>query len=248
MHRWSVLLVFLAAVVGCNSATRTPTLAPAPAPTTIPSAVLEPTETPTLESTETPILEPTETPPSTPATGTPEASATQASTQAPTVRPVRAASPTTGAQYKYQAPAPLGPSRPTMYKNGGDIPFTYASVGPLAANQCYLLHVEMVNPNFNPGNRGDDFLDKDHCGDLSATGKRLLFTLYRGSYRAAPNYGTILSEALALAPLSPSQLLKVTWYVRLVQNNGLSADQVHYQVVPLSLPSAVLDFDFEPPG
>ncbi len=158
----------------------------------------------------------------------------------------RVASTVTKPAYKFPAPVLLGPSRPTVFKDGNSIKFTYASVGRLAANQCYLFHVEMINPNVNPGNRGDDFLDKDHCGDQSVSGRPLSFTLNNGKFRNAPNYGTILPQARDLAPLAPKQVLRVTWYIRVVQNNGLSSDNVHYQVIPLSAPSAVLDFDFEP--
>ncbi len=228
MRRWMMLIALAFATAGCTSPMPPPTVAATSAPTSLPL--------PTQEATAT-LLPPT-------ATGTPEASATD--TPTPTASATRAAPTTAKVQYRYQAPVPLGPSRPTMYKNGNDITFTYAAVGRLASNHCYLLHVDMINPNVNPGNRGDDFLDKSHCGNQSVSGNRLSFILYRGKFGNLPNYGTIMSEAMGLAPLTSTELLRVTWYVRVVQNNGLSTDKVHYRVVPLSPPSAALDFDFEP--
>lgn len=228
MRRWLILLALAIAETGCASPTPTPTVVPTTAPTTLPS--------PTEEASAT-LLAPT-------ATDTPEATETE--TPVSTATATHAAPATSKAQYRYKAPILLSPGRPTMFKNGNDITFTYASVGRLAASHCYMLHVDMINPNVNPGNRGDDFLDKSHCGDQSVSGNRLSFILYRGKFGNLPNYGTIMSEAMQLAPLSSTQLLRVTWYVRLVQNNGLSTDQVHYRVAPLSPDSAVLDFDFEP--
>jgi hypothetical protein len=223
-----MLIALTVAAAGCASPTPTPTLAPTTAPTSFLSPTLEPSAT---------LLPPT-------TTGTPEASATE--TPQPTAGVTRVAPTSVTVQYKYRAPVVVGPTRPTVYKNGNDITFTYEAVGHLAANYCYLLHVDMINPNVNPGNRGDDFLDKDHCADQKVSGTRLSFILYRGKFGNLPNYGTIMSEAMELAPLTSTQLLRVTWFVRVVQNNGLSADKVHYRVVPLSPPSAVLDFDFEP--
>ena len=139
----------------------------------------------------------------------------------------------------------IGPVRPETHKNGDDLIFRFLAVGKLAANQCYLLHVEMVNPNIHPGgNFGDEWLDTAHCGDTSSGDKQLTFTLYRATFHNLPNYGTI--ESQATQGNQPTEMLKVTWNVRVVQNNGLSSDGVHYKVVPLSQPSSTLDFDFRP--
>lgn len=220
-----MVLVSMLAAAGC--APNNPTVAPSPVPTN-PSATSAPTE----------II----------ATITETATAAASEAVHPTPTAQATARPTQKTEYKYDAPIPLGPKRPTIYKDGNDVPFTYSSVGPLPTNVCYLLHVELVNPNVNPGNRGDDFLDKDNCGDQSVAGKRLSFVLYRSKFRNSPNYGTIMAEAVGAARLEPKQVLRMTWFVRVVQNNGISSDNVHYQVSPLSEPSTVLDFDFEPPS
>lgn len=117
-------------------------------------------------------------------------------------------------------------------------------MGSLKPNQCYLFHIELVNPDVNPGNRGDDFLDTANCGDAGPIGKQLNFVLYRGKFTTSPNYGTILAEALALSPNVLA--MKMTWVLRVVQNNGRAADGVHYNTVALSPNSPMVELDFEP--
>ncbi len=101
----------------------------------------------------------------------------------------------------------------------------------------------MSNPNApSAGPFGDDFLDVAHCGDHSPLNTRLRFALLRPKF-GSPTYGTIEQFAQNAAP---TDLLKVQWYVRVVQNNGLSADGVHYNTTPLSPNSATLESDFLP--
>lgn len=147
-------------------------------------------------------------------------------------------------QAQVRAPELLSPKAPTLFKDGNDIKFTYASIGKLAANQCYQLHVEMAVPGLPKGNRGDDFVDVDNCGDTGPAGKDLSFVLYRGKFTNSPNYGTMLAQTLALAP--EAKRLKLTWQVRVVQNNGRAADGVHYNTAPLSPYSPVVELEFEP--
>jgi hypothetical protein len=138
----------------------------------------------------------------------------------------------------------LEPQATALFKDGNDIQFRYASVGKLEPNQCYLVHVELAVPNLAKGNRGDDFLDTEHCGDPGPAGKELTFVLYRGKFTNSPNYGTILIQTHELAP--EARLLKMTWKIRVVQNNGRAADGVHYNTVALSPDSPVVEFDFQP--
>jgi hypothetical protein len=173
-------------------------------------------------------------------------------TVAPTaVPPTPVPQPTLNA-LKYPAVQLLGPSRAAnnQFKDGDDIKFTFQAVGPLAANECYLLHAEMVNPALNAQNNfGDEFLDPNpgqfsaHCGDPSNAGATLAIVLYRGKFKNLPNYGTIEARAVNAAP---TDILKMTWFVQVVQNNGLSDDGVHYNIVRLSPQSSELDFDFKP--
>ena len=94
------------------------------------------------------------------------------------------------------------------------------------------------------GNRGDEFLDIANCGDPGPAGKELSFVLYRGKYTNSPNYGTMLAQTQALAP--DLRKFNMTWSVRVVQQNGLAADGVHYNTVPLSPNSPVIEFEFLP--
>jgi hypothetical protein len=250
MIRWPTLILLAMAVIGCSQTTPTP--APSSTPNS-PVLVRTATEEPSSTALPTEISgAPSDTPEATitaPATITLLPTVTTAAATTSVKAGTTRVATTALVQFKYPAPVPLGPARPTMFKNNNDITFTYGAVGKLQPSECYLVHAEMINPYVaTNNNRGDDYLDPStsHCGDQSVSGKPLSFVLYRGRFRTSPNYGTILSEALALATPGPKEYFKMTWYVQVVQNNGLSPDGVHYETIPLSPPSAVLDFDFEP--
>lgn len=224
MKRWLAVQVVL--ILASCSTTPTPTPTPNPPPSTVllSTVVPIPTLLPTVTLAPTlPIDIPTATP------------------VAPRTPPPASAIPSART---FSAPVPVEPNRPALFKDGNDIRFTYEAVGRLQAAQCYLLHVEMVNPGIRAGNRGDDFIDVDNCGDAGPGGKRLAFVLYRGRFRNSPNYGTILQQALGLSP--EVKLLQMTWSVMVVQNNGRASDGVHYKTVPLSPASPTLEFDFQP--
>lgn len=168
-----------------------------------------------------------------------------AETAAPTAAPTQAAAgPSRPPATRLAAPVPIEPKAPTVFKDGNDIKFVYASVGRLEPDQCYLLHIEMAVPNLEKGNRGDEFLDRANCGDQGPAGKELTFVLYRGKFTNSPNYGTILAQMNDLAP--EARLLKMTWTVRVVQNNGPANDGVHFNTVALSPNSPLVEFDFQP--
>lgn len=215
-----ILLACLALAACSSQPTPTP---PRPSPTVLVATVVPiPTLVPTANVPPSPLPSPS-----------PAATASRApaaATAAPAVR--------------FPAPNPVEPKPPTLFKDGNDIKFVYSSVGRLEANQCYLLHIELVNPAVNPGNRGDDFLDTAHCGDPGPAGKSLTFVLYRGKFTNSPNYGTILAGALALSP--EVRKMQMTWTVRVVQNNGRAADGVHYKTVALSPASPRIEFEFQP--
>lgn len=222
------LLVFALLCITACSAPPTPTLPDIVAPTSeIATVVPFPTLLPTVTVAVIPV-EPT----------APAVTVTTVPTNTP-----RAANNPSSAQ-RFPAPTLLAPHAPANFRDGNDIPFRYASVGKLEANQCYLLHVELAVPNLPRGNRGDEFLDVDNCGDAGPAGKELTFVLYRGRFTNLPNYGTILAQTHELAP--ETRLLKMTWRMRIVQNNGRAADGVHYNTVALSPDSPVSEFDFQP--
>lgn len=169
-------------------------------------------------------------------------------TVVPTVTPqpslTRAVRSTASQASRYPAPTPIEPKAPALFKDGNDIKFKYGSVGKLDPNHCYLLHIELAVPNLPKGNRGDDFLDLQSCGDAGPAGKELTFVLYRGKFVTSPNYGTMLTQVSELMP--EARLLKMTWTLRVVQNNGRAADGVHYNTIVLSPNSPVSEFDFQP--
>ncbi len=147
---------------------------------------------------------------------------------------------------KYPAPVLLRPNRQNndVRRNGEDIEFTFEAVGPLGGDECYLLHVEFINPKVNPAQGvSDEFLDRARCGDRSTPGKVLKFTVFRPPRGAGVNYGGILSAALAPAL---TESLRVSWFVQVVQDRGVAADGVHHNVARLSPQAAVFDFDFVP--
>ena len=225
MRRWLILAAMI--LVAACSSQQTPTPVTTTEPTSpIATVVPFPTLLPTTTDAPVPVV-----------TVIPGATLT---TQ-PTV--TRSAAHTQPAA-RFPAPILISPHANALFKDGNDIPFMFASVGKLEPNQCYLLHIELAVPNLPKGNRGDDFLDPAMCGDPGPAGKPLTFVLYRGKFVNSPNYGTILAQTHELAP--EARLLKMTWRVRVVQNNGRAADGVHYNTAALSPDSPVIEFDFQP--
>ncbi len=223
IKRWLIL----AAIVVCTACAAEPTATPPDiiAPTnSISTTVPIPTLLPTVALTLATRLVETQTP-------------------APTSKP-NVASATRANANRFAAPTTIAPSAGALFKNGNDIPFTFEAVGRLEPTQCYLLHVELAVPQLPNGNRGDDFLDLENCGDSGPAGQKLEFVLYRGKFTNSPNYGTILAQTSALAP--EAKKLNMTWTVRVVQNNGRAADGVHYNTVALSPGSPIVEFEFQP--
>ncbi len=221
MKRW-VIFAALVLATACAGQSATPVPPPTAEISNLATIVPLPTLLPTV-----PVAVATAAP-----TLTAEPTATQQTT-------VKAQPPT-----RMAAPVLLEPKAPTVFKDGNDIKFIYASVGKLAPDECYLLHIEMAVPQLERGNRGDDFVDVENCGDPGPAGKALTFVLYRGKFTNSPNYGTMLAQTLALAP--ETKELKMTWQARVVKNLGRAADRVHYNTEPLSPNSSVLEFAFQP--
>lgn len=223
MKRWLMLAVVLL-ITACSTQ-----------PTPTPPNIVVPTN-PIATLVPIPTLLPTVTVP--PPTRSVE-------TVTPSAVPTKAAANVTRAPAaRFAAPVPLEPKAPTLFKDGNDIKFKYGSAEKLEPNQCYLLHIEMAVPGLAKGNRGDDFLDAANCGNVGAAGAGLEFVLYRGKFTNSPNYGTMLAQILALSPEVKD--VKMTWTVRVVQNNGRAADGVHYNTVALSPNSPVIEFGFQP--
>ncbi len=232
-----------------------PTITPIATLTPIGGGGEEPARTDTPQATTVVLSVPTAIVIRATATLNPKATATRVASATAT-RTTAAPPPTTSlppppaisSQNKYPAPEAIFPQAQS-FNDGQDLKFQFRPVGPFATNECYLVHVDMVNQNLASNNvRGDDFLEPNtsHCGDQSNAGTTLSFVVFRSKFTSSPNYGTIRDQALALTPNDPPRTLGLNWYVRVVQNNGPSGDGVHYKIVGLSPASAVLSNTFIP--
>lgn len=218
-------------VVVVITSTTQPTLAPTNTeePTITPLATFTPIalESPTPTARPTSTRAPTKpAPPSTP----------KAASSSTPVPPTNTPLPN-----KYPAPIGISPTTSDSNNDHSDIQFKYFAVGALGANECYLLHVRMVNPGATEGGVGeDDFLDTANCANQSPQGTRLVFVLKRPRL-GSPTYGGIEAKAQGIGGTTQ---LKLEWYVRVVQNNGLGPDGAHYNTTPLSPNSATLESVF----
>lgn len=240
-------------VIVVVTATSQPTLeaTDTPEPSITPIPTLTPIQSATLTRT---IQTATPLPPPTRAATTVRTTAATAvpATAAPAITPtsraliggattVPATPQTTGV--KYAAPVALRPSKDQRDRvnSGSDIEFRFESVGPLGSDECYLVHIDMINPNATSGGiAGDDFVSPDVslCGDQSGQGAPLKLTIFRPTFRNRPNYGSIV----AVETIAPTDVLTVRWYIRVVKYDASQADPVH-NTTPLSPKSPTLEFD-----
>lgn len=216
-------------VVIVVTATSLPTLAPtntvAPTITPIPTLTSVVTQTVTATVRATTVAQATR-PPAT----TTSAEPTQAAT-------AESASPTTVAPSSFPAPVVFAPEG-KAFRDGDTVAFEFASVGPLAADQCYRFDMTLGNPN-GPGGVGDYWVGL--CGDQSNAGDRLKFTLKPGRFRDEPNYGTLLVSADAVIPPTPQYTMQ--WHVSVVEMVDAN-DPIHPNVQALSPDSASLQNSF----
>lgn len=214
-------------VVVVVTATSQPTLAPTNTVeatiTPMPTLTAQVTETVTATLAATPTLAPTRAPAA--------PTAAQPTTEA-TAEPTTVAAPST-----FAAPQAIAP-QDTAFRDGDTLRFTFTSVGPLAANQCYRVEMTLGNPN-GPGGVGDYWVGL--CGDQSAAGSALRFDVKPARFRDEPNYGTLLVSAEEVIPPTPQYVMN--WSVSVV--NLLDAtDPVHPQVQAVSPASAQLQNTF----
>lgn len=255
--RTGIVIAFVGAAILGSSCQSQPKPTPSPSPTedvviVVVTSTSQPTLAPTetMEATITPLATFTpiglETPtPTRRATTTPAAVKTAPPSKTKPASTPTAEPPTsTPPPDKYPAPIAISPKAGDSNSDRGDIQFYYGAVGPLGANECYLLYIQMVNPNATAGGvAGDTFMDTNQCGDPSPPGKPLKYVLFRPTFHNVRTFGTIERNAQNAAP---TDLLKLQWFVRVVLNNGPSPDGVHYNTVPLSPESATLESDFRP--
>jgi hypothetical protein len=227
-------------IIGCGTAT-TPTPLPTQPPQVITVIVTQTPLPPTATS-----AAPTVTPmPTLPLTATVTAATpTQAVAKATTApRPAATRTPTkpaiaptaTALPLKFGAPRL---NRPVWTENqkdeakfpGGAIILDWQSVGGLGSDECYLIRVstEPVNPGPGIGVASDYWMTL--CGDQTAAGASVKFTLESPNRPGnAPNYGSIL--------LNTSEMW-ANWSVTVVKNLG-DCDpsyRYHCKTAPLSPP------------
>lgn len=209
------------------------------------TATSQPTLAPTktLAATITPI--PTLTPEVTATlTATVQAKPTTAPTQAAVV-PTTLPSPSEPTAAATNPPAPVSFPAPqvfspedTAFRDGDTLRFEFASVGPLAPDQCYRIDMTLGNPT-GPGGVGDYWVGL--CGDQTAVGGRLRFDVKPGRFRDEPNYGTLLSSADSVIPPTPEYVMN--WFVSVVRRVD-ATDPVHPKVEAQSPNSPALQNTF----
>jgi hypothetical protein len=228
----SLLVLILAA--GCGTAA-TPTPAPTQAAQVItlvvvatsppPTATLAPSITPlpTANVTETvsAASTPTHTPAKPAATKKPAA---PAATATPSPIPMKFGAPV------LNTPLWNDNQKDEVKFPGGAIIFNWQAVGGLNGDECYLVQVmtEAVNPGPGVGTRSDYWVTS--CGDQTAPGSPIKFTLESPNrVGPAPNYSSIL--------LNTGQMW-ANWSVSVVKNLGEcdAAYKFHCKTAPISPP------------
>jgi hypothetical protein len=207
-----------------------------PPPPTETSAAPSITPLPTVGATNTP--QPT-TPTKAPsAAGTPKPSATK--------KPVAPAASATPSPLPLTLPAPVL-VRPNFNPDIGQkdeftspssaLPLEWQSISPLAANVCYMVRVDFLPINNQPG-KGDAFLQCDPNETQKAQSQTVRLTLQKPNYSGL-NYSGLL-------PVPPTDLW-VYWYVTVVADQGAGTGPqdlsgARHKVAPLSPKSDTFKF------
>lgn len=246
-----VLLISVIALPGCQQRPAVPTVAfepTDPVVVIVVTATSQPTLQPTATSaaTITPIAVFTSV-----VTGTVTTTATVGATavaqatrppataavQQPTAEATVQVPPTVSVPTNFAAPAVFAPEG-TRFSDGNTIKFEFASVGQLAADQCYRIDMTLGNPT-GPGGVGDYWVGL--CGDQSNAGDRLVFQVKPGRFRDEANYGTLLVSADEIIPATPEYTMQ--WFVTVVQRTDVT-DPIHPTVQALSPASVSLQNSF----
>jgi hypothetical protein len=221
-------------VVIVITATSQPTLAP----TNTVEATITPlaTFTPVSFETVTPTVQATVV---AQATRPPATAAGQATVPPPP--PTESVPPTVPVPTNFAAPAVIAPEA-VDFRDGNTIKFEFASVGPLASDQCYRIDMTLGHPT-GPGGVGDYWVPMALCGNQSAAGDTIIFNLKPARFRDEPNYGTLLVNADNPDNIPPTPNYVMRWFVTVVKLVD-ATDQVHPTVEALSPASAALQNNF----
>jgi hypothetical protein len=244
----AILLVVLLTVVSCGSAaTPTPSasqtpfqitviVTATPPPPTATSAAPTITPLPTIAANVTPAtVAPTVKPTNTPGAAKPTA------TKAPIVA-AKTATPTSPA-LTLQAPVLIRPNfNPDIGQKDErhtteSLTFEWQSIAPLAPNVCYMIRIDFIPMNEQPGG-GDAFLQCDPQWTQKPQSQTVQFTLYKPGF-SGQNYSGLL-------PNPPTDLW-VKWYVTVVTDQGAGTgpqdtNGTRHKVAPLSPNSPTFQF------
>ena len=252
---FTLVLIVLLAVVSCGTAatptpsvTQTPfqitvIVTATPPPPTATSAAPTITPLPTIGANVTPpTVAPTTKPTNTP--GAPKPTATK--------KPAVAAATATQTAPPLTLPAPILNS-PNFNPDIGQkderrspsdaLIFEWQSISPLAPNVCYMIRIDFVPLNNQPGG-GDAFLQCDSTQTQKAQSQTVSFTLYQ------PNHTGQTYSGLLPNPVTD---LWVEWSVTVVADQGAGtgpqdSSGTRHKVVPLSPKSNVFRFELKSNG
>jgi hypothetical protein len=245
---FAMLFIVLLTVVSCGSAatptpsaTQTPyqitvIVTATPPPATATSAAPSITPLPTIGANVTPpTVAPTAKPTNTAGAAKPTA------TKAPVV-PAKTATPTSP---PLTLPAPVL-IRPNFNPDVGQkderhssesLTFEWQSIAPLAQNVCYMIRIDFIPMNEQPGG-GDAFLQCEPQWTQKPQSQTVQFTLYKPGF-SGQNYSGLL-------PNPPTDLW-VKWSVTVVIDQGAGTGPqdpsgTRHKVVPLSPKSDTFQF------
>ena len=245
----AILLVVLLTVVACGTAatptpsvTQTPfqitvIVTATPPPPTATSAAPTITPLPTIAANVTPAtVAPTAKPTNTPGAAKPTATkapAVAAKTATPTSPPLTA-----------QAPVLIRPNfnpdvgqKDERHSPSDALIFEWQSISPLAPNVCYMIRVDFLPTNEQPGG-GDLFLQCDPQWTQKAQSQTVQFVLNQPGH-TGQNYSGLL-------PNPPTDLW-VKWYVTVVVDQGAGTGPqdttgTRHKIAPISPKSETFQF------
>jgi hypothetical protein len=246
----TISLTVAVIIVGCGAATPTP--APTQPPVQI-TVIVTATPPPPTATSAAPSITPL---PTVNVTTTVQAAVTEAKptvvapTKAPVVatkKPAPPAASATPSPLPLTLPAPVlvGPNfnpntgqKDERHSPSDALVFEWQSINPLGPNVCYMIRVDFLPTNNQPG-AGDAFLQCDPAETQKAQSQTVRFTMYRpGS--SGLNYAGLLPN--------PQTDLWVKWYATIVADQGLGAGPqdaatgIRHKVAPLSPKSDTFQF------
>lgn len=258
------ILMAVLVLLGCQNRPAVPTVPPEPTDSVI-VVVVTATSQPTLATTDTPPAQPSITPIPTltpigtaatvtttipTATRLAQASATRppatvagaptqsaGATTVPTAAQATVA-PTTAGAANFPAPVVFLPENGKAFRDGDTITFALASIGKLAADECYRFSITLAHPAGAPA-VSDSWVGL--CGDQGNPGDRLSFQIKPARFSGEANYGSFLTRANSEIPPAPQFDMRCSVAVVKILN---ASDPIHPKVQAISPESAAVQNTF----